>query len=88
MDSKENQVEQMANDIWVSCPTQDMTYGETVFTAEALIAKGYRKASDIAREIFEEIDKLAKEGGVIWTNYARAVLAELKKKYTESEDTE
>ena len=41
--------------------------------------------ADVAREIFEEIDKLAKEGGVIWTHYAAAVLAELKKKYTEEQ---
>ena len=27
-------------------------------TAEKLTAKGYRKTSDIAREIFEEIDKI------------------------------
>lgn len=44
------------------------------------------KFADEKREIFEEIDKLAKEGGVIWTNYASAVLAELKKKYTEGKE--
>ena len=34
-------------------------------------------------KIFETIEKLATEGGVIWTNYARAVLNELKKNYIE-----
>ena len=51
--------------------------------AHQIQEQGYRKASEVAEEIFVEIDKLAKEGGVIWTNYASAVLAELKKKYTE-----
>lgn len=51
--------------------------------ARLFYAKGYRKTTDVAEEIFAEIDKLAKEGGVIWTNYASAVLAELKKKYLE-----
>lgn len=34
-----------------------------------------------AEDIFEELDKLKKEGGVIWTNYAEAVLKQIKKKY-------
>lgn len=34
-----------------------------------------------AEDIFEELDKLKKEGGVIWTNYSEAVLEQLKRKY-------
>lgn len=45
--------------------------------------KGYRKASDVAREIFEEIDNEIKNHGI---TYARRKIAELKKKYTESVD--
>jgi hypothetical protein len=62
--------------------------------ADALYNAGYRKASDVAREIFEEIDE--ELGGLMNTyhksqrfsdadviRYARCVIAELKKKYTE-----
>ena len=34
-----------------------------------------------AEDILSEIDKLSREGGVIWTNYAHALLQELKKRY-------
>ena len=54
-------------------------------TAEKLTAKGYRKASEVAGEIFEEIedtlDRCAKDNGAM---IIRA-LAELKKKYTEGD---
>ena len=63
-------------------------------TSEKLTAKGYRKASDVAREIFEEIakilcryDKLAEKDG---SEYGELIImdigcaiSELKKKYTE-----
>ena len=50
--------------------------------------------TEVAREIFEEIDKNLDKAraiyrdqldinGVVYTNYARAIIAELKKKYTE-----
>lgn len=73
-------------------------------TAESIYNAGYRKASDLAREIFEEIEKTAKDAirfceryGVIpmireakISCYKDLIcyIAELKKKYTESEDTE
>lgn len=50
--------------------------------AEAVISKGYRKASEVAREIFEEIEKEIKNHGIC---YAQHKIAELKKKYTEDE---
>ena len=56
-------------------------------TAEKLTVKGYRKASEVAREIFEEIEKIVNK------QYNRSLfgivtditpeIAELKKKYTE-----
>ena len=62
-------------------------------TSEKLTAKGYRKASDVAREIFEEIRALlylnALQGDVFIGRYFSEELetdiAELKKKYTEGE---
>jgi hypothetical protein len=59
-------------------------------TAEKMTEKGYRKASDVAREIFEEIDTLICQrmlmpdtdliDGELITD-----ITELKKKYTECE---
>ena len=56
--------------------------------SELLAKQGYRKASDVAREIFEEIENIA-----ILTEYSfvkdfyfeHPLVAELKKKYTEGE---
>ena len=62
-------------------------------TAEKMVAKGYRKAEEVAREIFEEIE-YALDNCVetehfrgTWFNFSKfkQILAELKKKYTESE---
>ena len=51
---------------------------EFLFTAQYLVEnKGYRKASEVAREIFEEL----KKAGI--TEHRYPVIAELKKKYTE-----
>ena len=53
--------------------------------AEKLIAKGYRLASDVAREIFEEIDSLINIVGAMTglDIFVMGKYAELKKKYTE-----
>ena len=49
---------------------------------ETAYDEGYEAGkTSAAEDIFEELDKLKKEGGVIWTNYAEAVLKELKRKY-------
>ena len=49
--------------------------------------KGYRKASEVAREIFEEIEKIAMHGttpfGLCLMSMGEASFAKLKKKYTE-----
>ena len=37
------EIEEMANDIWTSCPTPDMNIREATFTAEKLYNIGYRK---------------------------------------------
>ena len=53
---------------------------ENVFYAKYLVEnKGYRKASDVAREIFEEIEKFM-------SPYRYPIIAELKKEYTEGEE--
>lgn len=55
-------------------------------TAEKLTAKGYRKASDVAEEIFGEIEKLVhKQYNMNLFGIAIDIapdIAELKKKYT------
>ena len=57
--------------------------------AKALYNAGYRKASDVAREIFEEIDdlltryRIATYGGHFYSMDMNEEYAELKKKYTE-----
>lgn len=54
--------------------------------AKALYEAGYRKASDVAREIFEEIEE-----NILGSHYLKSyewnaeAYEELKKKYTESE---
>ena len=59
-----------------------------IFTdAQYLYAKGYRKASDVAEEIFAEIEKHLETGITLYGETVHFVrigtLAELKKKYTE-----
>lgn len=46
---------------------------------------GWRKASDVAREIFEEIEYLIWQNDTHPASELTEALAELKKKYTESE---
>ena len=67
--TKEKQIEEMA---------EFMTEGIRPWAedAEALYNAGYRKASEVASEIFEELRK----AGITELRYP--VIAELKKKYT------
>ena len=56
--------------------------------AECIYNAGYRKSSDVAREIFEEIEASAKVkywrgGGLVVFEVNGEDFAELKKKYTE-----
>lgn len=52
---------------------------------EKLYNAEYRKASDIAREIFEEIEYLIWQNDTHPASELREGIAELKKKYTETE---
>ena len=71
-------------------------YFSTTYDCDYYISKNdYRKASDVAREIFEEISKASADWGCYcitstkWgyvTHDVSKTLAELKKKYTEGED--
>ena len=57
--------------------------------AEFLVNEGYRKASNVAREIFEEIEQyfIVKKLGLLNATYTKDFFHELKKKY-ESEGAE
>jgi hypothetical protein len=106
--TKDNQIEQMAKDMceyyYEGTCYQDKKPCDCkcdIFTdAQYLYAKGYRKASDVAREIFAEIDELLKSQEALSENkrlkdvadwifhdYLPSQFAELKKKY-ESEGEE
>ena len=90
---RDKQIEEMKNRL---CDVLDFNYDDergvtkvnAKTTAEGLYTAGYRKASDVAREIFEEIEskKLFVRDRV--GNMRVVVLfediAELKKKYTEN----
>jgi hypothetical protein len=41
------------------CPIVVLFYNDSLTLAENLYNKGYRKTSDVAREIFEEIEKIS-----------------------------
>jgi hypothetical protein len=89
--NKEKQIEEMADEVYetlmleAECPLSGM---DCAIIADLLVnKKGYRKATEVAREIFEEIGELVNEylDGRIYTHDFCTYLAELKKKYTESE---
>jgi ADP-ribosylglycohydrolase len=95
---KEKQIEEMAltevdilaNDLNQHCADLAENYcGDTTCLtclAHALTAKGYRKASEVAREIFEEIERTCVDTfGNFYIGATHGAFAELKKKYTESE---
>ncbi len=54
----------------------------TNYLANILYSKGYRKASDVAREIFEEIENKILANTSDISGCKHRVFAELKKKYT------
>ena len=64
--SREKQIEEMANDYYEAMlkargTLGSMNEGAPKWYAKELYAKGYRKASEVAREIFEEIEKFLVE---------------------------
>ena len=87
----DKQIEEMANDLY-TCHDEYVRDGDDWVTdynstAKKTLRKGYRKASEVAREIFEEIEEKGKVDEPIVEYYilSYSELAELKKKYTESE---
>lgn len=77
--SRDKQIEEMAKDIFEHCNAglfEDEAYEIARFVIEG---QGYRKASDVAREIIE----ILKSAGIDRNRYP--IIAEIEKKYTESE---
>ena len=78
----EKQILEMADDIR---RVRESYFGQADYLfAKKMYEDGYRKASDVAREIFAEIEKIAILNGYIsvsdfYTDHP--LLAELKKKY-------
>ena len=78
------QIEEMAKDLENhTC----MSEYQAEIASKMLYIKGYRKASEVSREIFAEIGELINQylDGRIYTHDFCTYLAELKKKYTEGE---
>ena len=82
------QIEEMAKMIYLSC---DIPLDFSKLIALKIYKTGYRKASEVAREIFEEIDrmiyKVLNDRHYIMGDMCYEV-AELKKKYTENENND
>ena len=89
---RDKQIEEMAKLCTDKC--RDCHNNECIETtksqhciAETLYNAGYRKASEVAEEIFAEIEKIAMHGttvyGLCLMSMGEAAFAELKKKYTE-----
>ena len=85
--NREKQIEEMAKIIHpyckAPCPNGGCIGCFSYRLSEALYNAGYRKASEVAREIFEEIEQATKNHGI---TYTQRKIAELKKKYTEGEE--
>lgn len=78
---RDKQIEEMAKELWKFAPI--LSENNCQYVAEELVDKGYRKASDLVREIFEDIDRMCID---TFGNFNHRVFAELKKKYTEGEE--
>ena len=81
--NRKNIIEEMTEDLHRAYAINKL-YTEDV--ANYLYEAGYRKSTDVAREIFEEIENIAILNGYIsvkdfYTEHP--LIAELKKKYTE-----
>ena len=79
---KEKQIEEMAEAIFHNCNC-GLFFSEAEKIARFVIEEqGYVKQSEVAKEIFEEIEKL-KYTKYDWNDYVEwDAIAELKKKYT------
>lgn len=82
--SRDKQIEEMAQAILELGDNYDTCCEEDCITIASLIyGKGYRKASDVAEEIFAEIDKLLAVDKNGEANLDVRTLAALQKKYTQ-----
>lgn len=82
--SKENQIEEMTSDLENhTC----MSQYQAEIASRMLYAKGYRKASEVAEEIFAEIEKLIARRMIpdvaLIDDRLITDITELKKKYTQ-----
>lgn len=87
MSREEKQIEEMANAYYEAMlkargTLGSMNEGAPKWYAKELHNAGYRKASEVA----EEIIGMLKSAGI--DEWRHPVIAEIKKKYAESEDTE
>lgn len=87
---KVKQIEEMQNTLIKIAKQPIMIEGLAHWSdviTEELYNAGYRKASEVAREIFEEVDEAMIEHarGNTTDHWLFVRIAELKKKYTESE---
>jgi hypothetical protein len=74
-------IEKQGYDIWSLIKK---TESEEQSIADYLIGQGYRKTSEVAREIFAEIEKCRVVGCYDIHCYLKDDIDELKKKYTEA----
>ena len=95
--SKEMQIEEIKRDIFAAFGGYEKWEEDWQSLAEAVYNAGYRKQKEVAREIFEEIERLTpkkftEKSQDFEFGYALAIqqiknkIAELKKKYTENEN--
>jgi hypothetical protein len=79
--SREEQIEGLASDIFALL----RSFALSRALASLLYDKGYRKASEVAKDLFADIDKLVENNEVYFhqTDEMREEFAKLKKKYTE-----
>lgn len=81
--SRDKQIEEMAEFLYNNRPWPELWEEDAQDIAKVLCNAGYRKASDVAREIFEEIEDIRLEHsyGEIDGNELNVKLFNLKKKY-------
>lgn len=65
---RDKQIEEMANIIFESSPIPSVWRSDAVRFAEVLYNAGYRKASDVAREILSEIDNALHDMAMEYAN--------------------
>lgn len=84
--NRDKQIDEMAKDLCHTATCEIEKIGipcnhrcKAHIYATRAIDKGYRKADEVAREIFEELEKFM-------SPYRYPIIAELKKEYTEGND--